>query len=133
MTAAATPSTSVPAVKGQRKGFKMRYAFENPISFHAIWGEDMLLPVILMPNQRQKPYRGTMVHGLLINDPVRVTILLTRKIQARKRQLRGCRPIVGVNATKTPRENARASFSGGSSSARRERILSLIHFISEEN
>jgi hypothetical protein len=129
ITAATTPATRLPAINGQRYGFRITYAFENVSSVHVMCGVVTLLPVIFMPNHRQNPYMGTMVQGLLIKAPVRTTSLLSRKTHAKKRQLIACNPMVGVNAMNTPRAKADANLFGESCKWRRLLMRSLIYFI----
>src|SRR5574341_1222932 len=119
----------VPATNDQRYGFKTRYAFEIVSSSHAICGAAIPLPVIFMPNHRQNPYIGMTVQGLLIKAAESTTSLLNRNAHARKRQLRVCNPMVGVNAIKTPRAKADASLPGESSSLKMLLMRSLKYLL----
>jgi predicted lipase len=92
-------------------------------------GVIIVLPVILMPNHRQNPYRGTMVHGLFTNAAVKTTSLLKRNIHAKKRQLIVCNPMVGENAMKIPTAKDVASLFGESFNRKRLLMRSLIFFI----
>src|SRR5574337_45425 len=86
-------------------------------------------PVIRIPNQRQKPYMGTIVHGLLMRAAVNTTSLLRRNIQASRRHIMVCSPMVGEKAMKTPRAKAAASWLGESSSFRIFLMRSFTYFI----
>src|SRR5574340_1621126 len=86
-------------------------------------------PVIFIPNQRQKPYMGTIVQGLLTKAPVNTASFDRRNIQAKRSTVTVCRPIVGVNAIKMPVANANASLRGESLSVNKPLMRSFTYFI----
>src|SRR5574341_251596 len=100
-----------------------------PISSQGMSGVGMSAPVSLIPDQRQNPYIGTMVQGLLMNAAVRTTTVFSRNAQATAKTDSVCRPMVGENAMNTPTANARASLWGGSFRLNRDRMRSRIYLL----